>query len=114
MTFADAIVRWQSKHGRHDLPWQRRRTAYSVWISEIMLQQTQVSTVIPYYERFMARFPTVTALSAAPLDDVLQAWSGLGYYSRARYLHRAAQIICAEHGGHFPIRFGDVAALPGI
>ena len=90
------------------------RDPYAIWVSEVMLQQTQVATVIPYYERFMARFPDVRALAAAPLDDVMARWSGLGYYSRARNLHRAAQVICARHAGTFPSRFDDVLALPGI
>src|ERR1700738_3104196 len=91
--FADHIIAWQAAHGRHDLPWQNTRDPYAIWVSEIMLQQTQVVTVIPYYQRFMARFPDVSSLAAAPLDDVLVHWSGLGYYSRARNLHRAAQVI---------------------
>lgn len=112
--FARRIVAWQRAYGRHDLPWQGTRDPYAIWISEIMLQQTQVATVIPYYERFMARFPDVSALALASLDDVLIRWSGLGYYSRARNLHRAAQTICQQHGGRFPDRFDAVAALPGI
>lgn len=111
---APALLRWWRVHGRHDLPWQRRRTPYRVWVSEIMLQQTQVTTVIPYYRRFQARFPNVRALADAPLDDVLQLWSGLGYYARARHLHKAAQIISDEYGGRFPRKFEQVAALPGI
>jgi len=114
MSFADALIAWQVEHGRHDLPWQKRKDAYAVWVSEIMLQQTQVSTVVPYYERFMKRFPDVAALAAAPLDEVLRAWSGLGYYSRARNLHRAAQTVHERHAGMFPDAFEDVAALPGI
>ena len=113
-SFAAALVDWHVRHGRHDLPWQRRRTAYRVWVSEIMLQQTQVATVIPYYERFMERFPDVGTLAAAPLDEVLHLWSGLGYYARARNLHRAAVNITEEHGGRFPKSFAAVAALPGI
>ncbi len=112
--FAAALIDWQGRHGRHDLPWQRDRTAYRVWISEIMLQQTQVATVIPYYEKFMQRFPDVRALAAAPLDEVLHLWSGLGYYARARNLHRAAACIAAEHAGGFPRSFAAVARLPGI
>jgi len=112
--FSASLTDWHARHGRHDLPWQRRRTAYRVWVSEIMLQQTQVATVIPYYERFMDRFPDVGALAAAPLDEVLHLWSGLGYYARARNLHRAAAHIAAEHGGRFPQSFEAVAALPGI
>jgi A/G-specific adenine glycosylase len=112
--FAASLIDWHARHGRHDLPWQRRRTAYRVWISEIMLQQTQVVTVIPYYQRFMERFPTVGALAAAPLDEVLHLWSGLGYYARARNLHRAAVRIAQQHGGRFPKSFDAVADLPGI
>jgi A/G-specific adenine glycosylase len=112
--FAASIVDWHARCGRHDLPWQRRRTAYRVWVSEIMLQQTQVATVIPYYERFLRRFPDVGTLAAAPLDEVLHLWSGLGYYARARNLHRAAVRIAEGHGGRFPRRFEDVADLPGI
>ena len=111
---APRLLRWQRVHGRHDLPWQRRRTPYRVWVSEIMLQQTQVATVKDYYPRFMTRFPSVRALADAPLDDVLQLWSGLGYYARARHLHRAAQVIRDEYGGRFPREFEQVAALPGI
>ncbi len=95
-----ALIAWIAA-GRRDLPWRRRRDPYAVWISEIMLQQTQVATVIPYFERWLARFPDVQALAAASLDDVLKAWEGLGYYSRARNLHRAAQIVVA-HGGELP------------
>ena len=112
--FAASLVDWHARHGRHDLPWQRRRTAYRVWVSEIMLQQTQVATVIPYYERFMQRFPDVGSLAAAPLDEVLHLWSGLGYYARARNLHRAAVRVAEEHGGRFPESFEAVAGLPGI
>ena len=97
-----------------DLPWRRNRTPYRVWLSEIMLQQTQVATVIPYYERFLARFPTVEALAAAPLDDVLKLWEGLGYYSRAQNLHRAAQIVAGELGGRFPETAAELQKLPGI
>ncbi len=112
--FGAALIDWHARHGRHDLPWQRRRNAYRVWVSEIMLQQTQVATVIPYYERFMQHFPHVRTLAAAPLDDVLHLWSGLGYYARARNLHRAAVCIVDEHGGRFPKSFEVVAGLPGI
>jgi A/G-specific adenine glycosylase len=111
---AEALLTWHARHGRHDLPWQQDRTPYRVWVSEIMLQQTQVATVIPYYLRFMKRFPDVRTLAGAPLDDVLHLWSGLGYYSRARNLHRAAALICDEHGGELPTRFDELAALPGI
>jgi A/G-specific adenine glycosylase len=111
---SDALVTWQRTHGRHALPWQASRDPYRVWLSEIMLQQTQVSTVLRYYDRFLARFPDVAALAAAPLDDVLALWSGLGYYSRARNLHRCAQAVMAEHGGVFPPSAAVLAELPGI
>jgi A/G-specific adenine glycosylase len=109
-----ALVAWQGVHGRHDLPWQVDRTPYRVWVSEIMLQQTQVSTVIGYFERFMRRFPDVRALADAPIDEVLHLWTGLGYYARARNLHRAAQQVRGLHGGEFPRDYDAVAALPGI
>jgi A/G-specific adenine glycosylase len=112
--FAPRVVRWQRRHGRHDLPWQRTRDPYRVWLSEIMLQQTQVATVRDYYARFLQRFPDVGALAAAPLDEVLALWSGLGYYARARNLHRCAQQVCADHGGRFPRRSAELARLPGI
>ncbi len=108
------LLEWHARAGRHDLPWQTDRTPYRVWVSEIMLQQTQVPTVRPYYERFIRRFPEVRALAAAPVDEVLHLWSGLGYYARARNLHRAAGLICAEHGGEFPRSFAGVAGLPGV
>jgi len=111
---ATALVAWHARRGRHDLPWQLERTPYRVWVSEIMLQQTQVATVIPYFERFMRRFPDAAALAAAHIDEVLHLWSGLGYYARARNLHRAAIRIRDELGGRFPERFEEVAALPGI
>ena len=111
--FADRVLAWYDVHGRKDLPWQVR-DAYRVWVSEIMLQQTQVQTVIPYYERFMRRFPDVLRLADAPVDEVLQHWSGLGYYARARNLHQAARIVRDDHGGAFPSAYDDVAALPGI
>lgn len=113
-SFADRLLAWYDKHGRKDLPWQRDPTPYRVWVSEVMLQQTQVATVIPYFERFMMRFPAVTDLAAASLDEVLALWSGLGYYSRARNLHRAAGLIAAEHGGVFPATLEQVMALPGV
>lgn len=109
-----ALVAWHAVSGRHDLPWQIDRTPYRVWISEIMLQQTQVSTVIPYFERFMLRFPSVTVLADAPLDEVLHLWTGLGYYARARNLHAAAKRIRDEFGGEFPRTFEAVTSLPGI
>jgi A/G-specific adenine glycosylase len=113
-TFATKVVRWQKKHGRHDLPWQRTRDAYRIWLSEIMLQQTQVTTVIPYFQRFLQRFPDIKSLAAAAQDDVLTLWSGLGYYSRARNLHRAAQAVVAQHGARLPDEFAELLALPGI
>ena len=112
--FASRIVKWQRLHGRHGLPWQGTRDAYRIWLSEIMLQQTQVSTVIPYYERFIDRFPTVSALAAAPEDDVLALWSGLGYYARARNLHRAARDVVERLGGVFPSSFDALVTLPGV
>ena len=112
--FSTALLRWFDQHGRHDLPWQQSRNAYRVWISEIMLQQTQVNTVIPYFQRFMQTFPTLMQLAQAPLDHVLHLWSGLGYYARARNLHRAAQHIMQHHDGEFPREFEAVIALPGI
>jgi A/G-specific adenine glycosylase len=108
------VIAWQRRHGRHDLPWQNTRDPYRLWLSEIMLQQTQVAAVIPYYARFLARFPTLEALADAPVDDVLQLWSGLGYYARARNLHRAAQAVVTEHGGQFPRDPAAIEALPGI
>lgn len=112
--FAPRVLEWFETAGRTDLPWQRDPTPYRVWVSEIMLQQTQVATVIPYYVAFMQRFPGVSSLAAAPLDEVLHLWSGLGYYARARNLQRAAQVIVARHGGDFPGAFEEVTALPGI
>jgi A/G-specific adenine glycosylase len=114
LELAPRLLAWFDAHGRHDLPWQRSRTPYSAWVAEIMLQQTQVGTVIPYYERFMALFPTVTELAAAELDAVLGAWAGLGYYARARNLWRAARIVAIEHGGRVPETFEALHALPGI
>lgn len=113
-SFAQTLVSWQRRHGRHDLPWQGTRDPYRVWLSEIMLQQTQVSTVRAYFERFVQRFPDVLSLAAAPLDDVLGLWSGLGYYSRARNMHRCAQHIVQFHDGHFPETTAQLQALPGI
>jgi len=112
--FADRVIAWQKAHGRHDLPWQQSRDAYRIWLSEIMLQQTQVATVIPYYGRFVERFPDVRALAAAPLEAVMSSWAGLGYYSRARHLHRCAQQVVAEHGAEFPRCTELLAQLPGI
>ena len=111
---ATQVVRWQAAHGRNHLPWQITRDAYRVWLSEIMLQQTQVATVLEYYTRFLARFPDVRQLAAAAQDEVLALWSGLGYYSRARNLHRCAQIVVHQHGGEFPRTVDELAALPGI
>jgi A/G-specific adenine glycosylase len=111
---ATRLLHWFDRHGRKDLPWQRDITPYRVWVSEIMLQQTQVATVIPYYERFLQRFPDVATLAAASEDEVLHLWTGLGYYSRARNLHRAAQRICREFGGRFPVEVAQLEQLPGI
>ncbi len=113
-SLASRLVAWQKRHGRHDLPWQRTRDAYAIWLSEIMLQQTQVATVMPYYERFLRRFPSVRALAKAPLDDVLALWSGLGYYSRARNLHKAARLVVDTHGASFPADPDVLETLPGI
>ena len=112
--FNKRILHWFDRYGRKDLPWQKDPSPYRVWISEVMLQQTQVTTVIPYFERFMQRFPDVTELARAGLDDVLHLWSGLGYYSRARNLHKTAGIICQRHCGEFPLHIDDVVKLPGI
>ncbi|MCU5774552.1 A/G-specific adenine glycosylase [Erwiniaceae bacterium BAC15a-03b] len=112
--FAQQVLDWYQRFGRKTLPWQLEKTPYKVWLSEVMLQQTQVATVIPYFERFMARFPTVTDLAAAPLDEVLHLWTGLGYYARARNLHKAAQQVVNLHGGTFPQTFEAVADLPGV
>lgn len=112
--FAPRLLAWFDRHGRHDLPWQHPRSAYRVWIAEVMLQQTQVAVVKPYFERFMQAFPTLPALAAAPPDAVLAHWSGLGYYSRARNLHRAAQRCVAQHDGALPQDFAALADLPGI
>ncbi len=114
MTLSQKILQWFDKHGRHDLPWQNNPTLYRVWVSEIMLQQTQVTTVIDYFERFMKRFPTLPKLATAPLDDVFQLWSGLGYYARAKNLHKTAQIIHTQYKGHFPTDYETVLTLPGI
>jgi len=111
--FSARVINWQKIHGRHDLPWQGA-DAYRVWLSEIMLQQTQVATVIPYYQRFVASFPDIAALAAASVDDVLAHWSGLGYYARGRNLHGAAKIIVEKHRGEFPRQFEQILELPGI
>lgn len=112
--FSDALLRWFDVAGRKHLPWQQDRTPYRVWVSEIMLQQTQVSTVIPYYQRFMEKFPTVEKLASAPIDEVLHLWTGLGYYARARHMHRAAQLICQQHQGQLPRDHAQLHTLPGI
>ena len=112
--FAARVLRWYDRHGRKDLPWQNTDDPYRVWVSEIMLQQTQVQTVIPYYQRFMHRFPDVASLADAGLDEVLQHWSGLGYYARARNLHHAAEIVRDQHGGRFPATNEAVSELPGV
>lgn len=112
--FAERLLDWYQVHGRHDLPWQKDVSLYRTWLSEIMLQQTQVATVIPYFERFMQRFPDIKSLSSASQDDVLLHWAGLGYYTRARNIHKAALIITTDHQGEFPTQYDDVLALPGI
>jgi A/G-specific adenine glycosylase len=113
-SFADALLQWFDVHGRHELPWQENTTPYRVWVSEVMLQQTQVATVVPYFERFMAAFPTVQTLASASLDEVLHLWTGLGYYARARNLHACAKGVLGDHGGEFPRDFEAMMALPGI
>jgi len=113
-TLATRLLHWFDQHGRKDLPWQHPRDAYRVWLSEVMLQQTQVATVIGYFERFIKALPTLRDLAAADEDTVLALWSGLGYYRRARFLHRAAQICAAQHGGELPRNFDALRALPGI
>ena len=112
--FSAQIVRWQKSHGRSELPWQNTRDPYRVWLSEVMLQQTQVTTVLGYFDRFLARFPGVADLAAASEDEVLALWSGLGYYSRARNMHRCAQEVVARFGGEFPRSAEQLASLPGI
>lgn len=112
--FASRLLDWYDTYGRRDLPWRTPGDPYPIWVSEIMLQQTQVATVLPYYHAFMQRFPNIAALAQAPLDAVLHRWTGLGYYARARNLHRAAQIVVADHAGVFPREYDAVAALPGI
>lgn len=113
-SFADALLAWFDDHGRKDLPWQHPRDAYRVWLSEVMLQQTQVVTVIPYFQRFVSALPTLRDLAAADEDTVLALWAGLGYYRRARFLQRAAQICVEKHGGELPRDFDALADLPGI
>ncbi len=111
---APKLLAWYARHGRHELPWRKQITPYRVWVSEIMLQQTQVATVLPYYDRFLQKFPDEATLADVPLDAVLQLWSGLGYYARARNLHRSARLICERHDGHLPLERGALCALPGI
>jgi A/G-specific adenine glycosylase len=113
-SLSQRLLGWFDRHGRKDLPWQKNATPYRVWISEIMLQQTQVATVIPYFKRFIRRFPDVATLATAPIDDVLHLWSGLGYYARARNLHKTAQIMHAEHADKFPDTIEQLQSLPGI
>lgn len=113
-SFSTAILAWYDNFGRKELPWQQNKTLYKVWLSEIMLQQTQVATVIPYFKRFIQRFPTISDLANAKQDEVLHLWTGLGYYARARNLHKAAQIVASDYNGQFPQHFDAVHALPGI
>ena len=112
--FSSRLLVWFDRCGRHDLPWQHPRTPYRVWLSEVMLQQTQVRVVVPYFERFIAALPNITSLSAAPLDEVLALWSGLGYYARARHLHAAAKVCSELHSGELPRDIDALIALPGI
>ncbi|MGE5139025.1 MAG: A/G-specific adenine glycosylase, partial [Rudaea sp.] len=113
LVFSRRLLAWYAGHAR-DLPWRHTRDPYKIWVSEILLQQTQVATAIPYYRRFIARFPTVRALARARLDSVLKVWEGVGYYARARNLHRAARTIVQEHGGKFPDSTGELLELPGV
>ena len=113
-TIQQAILSWYDQNGRKHLPWQQNINPYRVWLSEVMLQQTTVTAVIPYFERFTERFPSVQGLAAADVDDVLHLWSGLGYYSRARNLHKAAQMVVNEFGGAFPENLDDLQKLPGV
>ncbi|HSY26870.1 MAG TPA: A/G-specific adenine glycosylase, partial [Burkholderiaceae bacterium] len=113
-SFSADLIRWQKKHGRHALPWQNTRDAYRIWLSEIMLQQTQVAAVIPYYQRFLESFPDVASLAAAPTESVMAHWSGLGYYTRARNLHQCAKRVVAEFDGRFPDDPVLLTELPGI
>ncbi len=113
-SFAARLIRWHKRHGRHDMPWQNTADPYRVWLSEIMLQQTQVSTATPYYERFLRHFPRLADLAAAPVEEVMALWSGLGYYARARNLHASALAVMREHGGEFPRHPDVIAGLPGI
>jgi len=113
-SFSDLLIAWHAKSGRHHLPWQQSKDPYRIWVSEIMLQQTQVATVIDYYHRFMKKFPTIKALAHADEEEVMQLWSGLGYYRRARFLHEGAQMIMDEMGGDFPFQFDVMMKIPGI
>jgi len=113
-SFSEPLLQWFKQHGRHDLPWQHPRDAYRVWLSEIMLQQTQVQTVIPYFERFTTEFKGISWLASASQDEVLHLWTGLGYYARARNLHKAARLIVEQHNGIFPTEYEHILALPGI
>src|ERR1700757_5148843 len=113
-SFSADLIRWQKKHGRHSLPWQNTRDAYRIWLSEIMLQQTQVAAVIPYYQRFLESFPDVASLAAAPAEEVMAHWSGLGYYTRARNLHQCAKRVVEEFDGRFPVDPDLLLELPGI
>ncbi|HET7179451.1 MAG TPA: A/G-specific adenine glycosylase, partial [Chryseosolibacter sp.] len=113
-SFSAKLIHWQQSNGRHHLPWQNTRDPYKIWLSEIMLQQTQVATVIPYYLRFLEHFPDIQGLASAQLDDVLAKWSGLGYYSRARNFHQAAQLVMRDHKGVFPGKYHEILQLPGI
>ncbi len=112
--FSNQLITWFQRHGRKNLPWQKKKTAYRIWVSEIMLQQTQVKTVIPYFIRFMHRFPTVSRLASAELDEVLECWAGLGYYSRAKYLHQSARRVRDKHHGKIPAEIAALVQLPGI
>ncbi|MGI5308649.1 A/G-specific adenine glycosylase [Rheinheimera sp. WS51] len=112
--FSNQVVSWYQQHGRKALPWQLNKSPYKTWLSEVMLQQTQVATVIPYFNRFIEQYPTVSALAAAPLDHILHLWTGLGYYARARNLHKAATMIVQQYNGEFPTEFEAVLALPGV
>jgi A/G-specific adenine glycosylase len=114
MSFSSCLIAWQKQHGRHDLPWQNTRDPYRIWVSEIMLQQTQVAAVIPYFQRFMRGFPDLQSLAGASQEQVLTHWAGLGYYARGRNLHRAARQIMEKHAGHFPADFAEMLALPGV
>ena len=112
--FADRLLTWFEHHGRHDLPWQQKKSVYRVWVSEIMLQQTQVATAIPYFERFVSRYPDVFTLAASSLDELLALWAGLGYYARARNLLKTARLVVKEHQGEFPRTLDTLMSLPGI